>query len=87
MSSGRTSPGSSLKGQKPADIVVKMSVAISNFVHIAAGGYKCGLRACILGVRCQCSGVSKQMTEDRKQKSGRMLHPPVFTICLLSSDI
>jgi hypothetical protein len=33
------------------------------------------------------SGVSKQMTEDRKQKSERVLHLPVFIICLLSSDI
>jgi hypothetical protein len=39
------------------------------------------------GVSVQVSGVSKQMTEDRKQKSERGLHLPVFIICLLSSDI
>jgi hypothetical protein len=33
------------------------------------------------------AGVSKQMAEDRKQKSERVLHLPVFIICLLSSDI
>jgi hypothetical protein len=33
------------------------------------------------------SGISKQMAEDRKQKSDRMLHPPVFTICILLSDL
>jgi hypothetical protein len=40
-----------------------------------------------VGFRCRVSGVSKQMTEDRKQKSERGLHLPVFIICLLSSDI
>jgi S-DNA-T family DNA segregation ATPase FtsK/SpoIIIE len=28
-------------------------------------------------------GVSKQMTEDRKQKSDRVLHLPVFIVCIL----
>ncbi len=34
-----------------------------------------------------CSDVRKQMTEDRKQKSDSVLHPPIFIICLLSSDL
>jgi hypothetical protein len=38
-------------------------------------------------IHFQCSGVSKQMTEDRKQKSEKVLHLPVFIICHLSSDI
>ena len=41
----------------------------------------------VYGFRCQCSGVSKKMTEDRKQRSDRVLHPPVFIIYLLSSDL
>jgi hypothetical protein len=39
------------------------------------------------GFRCRVSGVNKQMTEDRKQNSERVLHLPVFAICLLSSDL
>jgi hypothetical protein len=33
------------------------------------------------------SGVSKQMTEDRKQRTYMSLHLAVFFICLLSSDL
>ena len=48
-----------------------------------------------IGVRFRVSGVSKQMTEDRKQpatssvesKSDRVRHLPVCTICLLTSDL
>ncbi len=40
-----------------------------------------------LGVRCRVSGVSKQMTDDRKQESDRVLQLPVlpFVFCRLTS--
>jgi hypothetical protein len=38
-------------------------------------------------IRNRVSGVSKQMTEERKQKSDNVLHLPVFTSCLLSTDL
>ena len=40
----------------------------------------------VSGVSVQVSGVSKKMTGDRKQNSDKVLHLPVFTTCLLSSD-
>ena len=40
-----------------------------------------------IGFRFRVSGVSKQMTVDRKQKSDVVLHRPVFSICLLLSDL
>jgi hypothetical protein len=53
-----------------------------------------GLIGSVQGFSVQVSGISKQMTGDRKQpstssvesKSDRVLHLSVFTICLLSSD-
>jgi hypothetical protein len=39
MSSGRIQTGSRMKELRPAGIVVKMSVTISNFVRIAGSGY------------------------------------------------
>ena len=43
---------------------------------------------CQVLLRNQVSGVSKQKTGDRKQKSDRVvLGQIVFTICLLSSDL
>ena len=39
------------------------------------------------GVRCQISGVSKQMTEVREQRPERLLDLPFVSICLLSSDV
>jgi hypothetical protein len=43
----------------------------------------------LLGFGCQVSGVSKQMTEDRKQKSDKVLHLPIFSsvFCRLASAI
>lgn len=38
----------------------------------------------VSGFRCQ-SPFRNQVSEDRKQKSYKVLHFPVFTICLLSS--
>jgi hypothetical protein len=38
------------------------------------------------GVSVQVSGVSKQRTGDRKQMADKVLHHPVFTICLLVPD-
>ena len=38
-----------------------------------------------LAASYQCSGVSKQMTEDRNQRSDRVIHPLAFIICLLIS--
>jgi hypothetical protein len=35
---------------------------------------------------CQCSGVIKQRTGDRKQMADKVLYHPVFTICLLVPD-
>ena len=41
----------------------------------------------VSGVSVQVLEDRDQMTEDRKQKSDRVLHLPVFTICLLSSVV
>ena len=41
----------------------------------------------VSGVSVQVSDVSNQMTENRKQRTGSVLHPPVFTICLQSSGL
>jgi hypothetical protein len=41
----------------------------------------------VSGVWCQVSGVGKQMTEDRKQKSDNVLHPQFFSIRRLPSDL
>jgi len=46
----------------------------------------------ILGVRCQCSGVSKQMAENRKHRVNSSYHQAIFFgllpsgICPLKTD-
>ena len=41
----------------------------------------------LMSVRFQVSDVSNQMTENRKQRTVRVFHPPVFTMCFLSSGL
>ena len=62
MSLDRTSPDSRMNPKRSADIVEKAWIRISNIVRIAAGGYRCGFRACILGVWCQAFGGRFQVS-------------------------
>ena len=73
MNLDRTSPENNRQRPKPADLAVKMSAVILNFVRIAANGYKTnrcqcsGVRPSAAGLGCQVSGVKKKKTGDRRQ--------------------
>ncbi len=88
MSSDRTSPDSNRKTLGRADIVGKHWIRISNTARTVGSEYKTNRCQCSgVNLRRQVSGVSKQMTEDREQKSDKTLFSPFFIICLLSSEL